>query len=75
MEEKEYQELKRLEKEGKISDYDFKRLCYEDDRRWERHIGEILSKDEDERTESDLEDLDLWNDEYMRTEFTIVGGF
>ena len=42
---------------------------------WENHIKELLKKDESKLTKDELRDIEIWNEENMRSEFTMVGGF
>ena len=42
---------------------------------WEKYIKSILAKPEESWTKDEREDVERWNDDLMRAEFTILGGF
>ena len=45
----------------------------EEQRAFSEHIKELLAKDE--LTEEEEREIEEWEDEMMRSQFTIVGGF
>lgn len=67
---KEYEELKEKEKTTELNRYELRQIHHYENVKYEQYINEIISKNEEDRTEEEQRELDKYGEELLKYEMT-----